>query len=124
MPISAPKPCSYPGCNVLVRGQSRCALHAKKDRLEFEKRRGSAASRGYDRHWKKARDKFLSEEENCYCVGPDHLGKGVLATVVDHIIPHKNDRRLFWDKRNWQPLCKSCHDKKTAREDGGFGRRK
>lgn len=28
----------------------------------------------------------------------------------------------MWDSANWQPLCKHCHDAKTAREDGGFGR--
>lgn len=28
----------------------------------------------------------------------------------------------MWDECNWQPLCKPCHDSKTAREDGGFGR--
>jgi 5-methylcytosine-specific restriction protein A len=28
---------------------------------------------------------------------------------------------LFWDQSNWQPLCHTCHSKKTAREDGGFG---
>jgi 5-methylcytosine-specific restriction protein A len=41
--------------------------------------------------------------------------------VVDHIIPHKGDKDLFWDSNNWQPLCKTCHDEKTAREDGAFG---
>jgi 5-methylcytosine-specific restriction protein A len=45
----------------------------------------------------------------------------VPAIVVDHIIPHKGNYKLFWDKSNWQSLCKSCHDKKTAREDGAFG---
>ncbi|WP_371263772.1 HNH endonuclease signature motif containing protein [Paenibacillus sp. UNC496MF] len=43
------------------------------------------------------------------------------ATIVDHIRPHKGDKALFWDRNNWQPLCKSCHDTKTVREDGGFG---
>lgn len=29
---------------------------------------------------------------------------------------------LFWDKvNNWMGLCKPCHSKKTATEDGGFG---
>jgi 5-methylcytosine-specific restriction protein A len=32
--------------------------------------------------------------------------------------------RLFWDKQNWQAMAKSCHDRKTARHDGGFGRAK
>ena len=37
------------------------------------------------------------------------------AEVVDHVIPHKGDVVLFWDSRNWQSLCKACHDAKTAR---------
>ena len=37
--------------------------------------------------------------------------------ALDHIIPHRGDRRLFWDRNNWQALCKSCHDSKTMTED-------
>jgi 5-methylcytosine-specific restriction protein A len=48
-------------------------------------------------------------------------GRLTPATVVDHITPHKGNRELFWDESNWQALCKSCHDRKTAKEDGGFG---
>ncbi|BAU28970.1 HNH endonuclease [Aneurinibacillus soli] len=48
-------------------------------------------------------------------------GNTVVAEVVDHIIPHKGDHVLFWDEKNWQPLCKRHHDSKTAKEDGGFG---
>jgi hypothetical protein len=32
------------------------------------------------------------------------------ATVVDHIIPHRGDQELFWDRSNWQPLCAPHHD--------------
>jgi len=39
------------------------------------------------------------------------------ATVVDHIIPHRGDEKLFWDRDNWQALCKRCHDQKTWTED-------
>ncbi|MCB4811684.1 HNH endonuclease [Methylovorus menthalis] len=42
------------------------------------------------------------------------------ATVVDHIKPHRGDMALFWDRNNWQAMAKECHDRKTAREDGGF----
>ena len=28
------------------------------------------------------------------------------AAVVDHVIPHLDDKALFWDRNNWQPLCK------------------
>lgn len=31
---------------------------------------------------------------------------------------------LFWDRTNWQGLCKQCHSRKTAAEDGGFGNAK
>ena len=48
----------------------------------------------------------------------DKLGFSVIReTVVDHIVPHRGDQKLFWDKSNWQPLCKACHDRKTWRED-------
>ena len=39
------------------------------------------------------------------------------ATVVDHIVPHRGDPKLFWDPDNWQTLCKRCHDKKTGEFD-------
>ena len=39
------------------------------------------------------------------------------AAVVDHIIPHRGDEKMFWDEANWQALCKRCHDKKTMTED-------
>jgi 5-methylcytosine-specific restriction protein A len=43
------------------------------------------------------------------------------ANVVDHIKPHQGDEELFWDRNNWQAMNKICHDKKTVKEDGGFG---
>jgi 5-methylcytosine-specific restriction protein A len=34
--------------------------------------------------------------------------------VVDHVAPHRGDEMLFWDReRNWQALCRACHDAKT-----------
>ena len=50
------------------------------------------------------------------CQDPDHLHPGVVtpAAVVDHVLPHRGDWSLFWDESNWQPLCKPCHDAKTA----------
>jgi 5-methylcytosine-specific restriction protein A len=45
----------------------------------------------------------------------------VVATDLDHIIPHKGDKDAFWVRSNWQGLCRSCHSRKTAAEDGGWG---
>ncbi len=39
------------------------------------------------------------------------------ATVVDYMVPHRGDKALFWDRSNWQALCKRCHDRKTMHED-------
>lgn len=33
-----------------------------------------------------------------------------MATVVDHIKPHRGNQKLFWDKENWQSLCTKCHN--------------
>jgi 5-methylcytosine-specific restriction protein A len=56
------------------------------------------------------------------CVKCLEEGKITIATVVDHIIPHKGDMVLFWQVENHQALCKRCHAIKTAKEDGGFGK--
>lgn len=82
-------------------------------------RRPSASDRGYDWRWRKARDSYLAKHPLCVeCV---REGRTVAATVVDHIEPHKGDQVKFWDQGNWQSLCKTHHNVKTAREDGGFG---
>lgn len=47
-------------------------------------------------------------------------GKRTVALVVDHRIPHRGDRGLFWMPSNWQSLCKPHHDSvKQAEEKGG-----
>ncbi|WP_328517511.1 HNH endonuclease signature motif containing protein [Devosia rhodophyticola] len=42
---------------------------------------------------------------------------GQLANTVDHIIPHKGEDRLFWDKANWQALCAHHHNSAKQREE-------
>lgn len=74
--------------------------------------RPSAASRGYGRRWQKARVGFLSRHP--FCAECGRRSKKTLATVVDHVIPHRGDPKLFWDHDNWQPLCTRCHGQKTA----------
>ncbi|MBB4267611.1 HNH endonuclease [Roseospira visakhapatnamensis] len=64
--------------------------------------------------WKRARRAFLAEHPVCAVCGAP-------ATVVDHIVPHRGDLTVFWDRSRWQALCASCHGRKTAARDGGFG---
>ena len=75
----------------------------------------SAGSRGYGRAWQKASRQYLATHP--LCVKCMSVGRHTKATVVDHIKPHRGDSVLFWNRDNWQALCKRCHDQKTARED-------
>lgn len=110
--------CNKMGCTCLT-AERFCAKHRSEAR-SYDRYRGSASERGYDSRWQKARAGYLAVHPFCKrCLD---TGKHTAATVVDHIVPHKGDKELFWDKNNWQPLCKRCHDIKTATEDGGFGR--
>lgn len=79
----------------------------------------AALKRLYGYAWQKASKAFLAE--NPLCTTCSEAGKLVAAAEVDHIKPHRGNRTMFWDKSNWQPLCKPCHSRKTATEDGGFG---
>lgn len=90
------------------------------ERAERERERYTRHQRGYTNRWARASKLYLKEHPFC----ERHLERGISrsATVTDHRIPHRGDMRLFWDKDNWQALCKMCHDQKTASEDGGFGR--
>jgi len=74
----------------------------------MDERRGSSAERGYSYAWQKARAGFLRNHP--LCKAHDDKGEVVPATVVDHIVPHRGDRALFWDRRNWQPACRWHHD--------------
>lgn len=43
---------------------------------------------------------------------------GDQATVVDHIIDHNGDVKLFYDVANCRAACKPCHDARTGGEHG------
>lgn len=79
--------------------------------------RPSANDRGYTYQWHKERKKFLAENPWC----SECLKQGIYtpATEVDHVIPHKGNQELFWDRNNWDSKCKSCHSRKTRLEDMG-----
>jgi len=68
----------------------------------------TAAQRGYGGKWQREREAFL--QKHPLCVFHKQRGEIVAATVVDHKIPHRGDQKLFWDRKNWQSLCKPCHD--------------
>lgn len=112
MPHKPNAPCRHPGCPALVpHGQKYCETH----KLLHPEEVRSAASRGYGKTWQKASKRYL--EAHPLCAECQRQGVFTRATVVDHIVPHRSDRKLFWDESNWQPLCKRHHDVKTRNED-------
>lgn len=123
MPKAAPRPCNHPGCGKLVHNASYCEVHQKAKRKQADEQRGNSTQRGYGYRWQKTSQGFLKAHPLCQCEDCQEGAIRLLpAEVVDHKIPHKGDMNLFWDRDNWQAMSKPCHDKKTAREDGGFGR--
>jgi 5-methylcytosine-specific restriction enzyme A len=77
--------------------------------------RPTAAQRGYGAAWQRYRLWFLAQPEHVLCAEC----KREVATVVDHITPHKGDYELFHDPANHQALCIRCHNRKTARGQRG-----
>lgn len=132
MPKKAFTVCSSPRCNQLTHGymcdehqpihdKARADAKRKRDNDFDNNRRKYKGSTVYNHRWHKARTTYL--KSNQLCVKCKEDGQIEKANVVDHVVPHKRDQELFWSKSNWQALCVRCHNSKTAREDGGFGRR-
>lgn len=80
---------------------------AQPDAGQYERDRGSAASRGYDRRWQAAREAHLLANPLCaYC----ELEKRITAAaLVDHLYPHRRFRGVFWRVEWWVSSCVACH---------------
>ncbi|MEP9348554.1 HNH endonuclease signature motif containing protein [Xanthobacter sp. KR7-225] len=104
--MRAPRIC---GCGHRIVSGERCPCERKR-KAEADTRRPSARERGYSTKWDVERTAFLKAHPTCArCPSP--------ATVVDHKAPHRGDHKRFWDRSNWQPLCRPCHDRwKQSRE--------
>lgn len=122
MPYRLAIPCRKQGCPLLTSDESGyCEQHRKEAQRQQDKDRPSSSERGYNRRWQGASRRFLREHPLCAECASN--GKVVAAEVVDHIKAAKGNKELFWNESNWQSLCKECHDRKTASEDGAFGNR-
>lgn len=79
----------------------------------------TTAERGYGGRWQRAREEFLLEHPLCVKCQEESPPRTTPATVVDHRIPHQGDQSLFWDRKNWQPLCAHHHSSDKQREERG-----
>lgn len=71
----------------------------------------SSTQRGYGYKWQQFRAGHLKQHP--LCVHCEREGRLVLATDLDHVVPHRGDPDKFWSGP-FQGLCASCHSKKTA----------
>lgn len=78
-------------------------------------RRPNSSQRGYGYRWQRYARGFLSQFP--LCVHCERAGRTTAAAAVDHIqrVTGPTDP-LFWRRENHQPLCWSCHSRKTATE--------
>jgi len=91
----------------------------ERDRDHDRKRDPVVRALYRSKRWRTERMAFLRAHPLCSeCRRHDVIRP---ATVVDHIDPHRGDEAVFWDRTRWQALCASCHSRKTASQDGGFG---
>jgi len=111
-------------------GQRVDTLAPKLRRLEIDHdvlRRGTDARALYDKaRWRAkphglrwqclVRDLFTCQWPGCGRIEEDEA-----MLVADHVVPHRGDRRLFFDLGNLQTLCKSCHDTHKQRADRAQG---
>ena len=109
MPQSAPKPCSQPGCDVLVRdGTSRCGKHPR----EAWGKKPTATKRVTGRRLQAMRASLFTRHP--LCVECERQGRVTLATQRDHVIPLAEGG--LDDSSNEQGLCEPCHEVKSLAE--------
>ncbi|NLC02720.1 MAG: HNH endonuclease [Tissierellia bacterium] len=117
MPSKPLKPCKHPLCPNLTEGYY-CDEH--KD-MEYKPKQSKYKKLYSSTRWQQLRQYRLNTQPLCVeCLKHNRYTP---ATVVDHMKPHKGNEKLFYDLKNLQSMCKSCHDRKTAKEDGRWKRR-
>lgn len=90
---------------------------------EEDQRRGSARERGYTTAWDRASASRLTRHPLCEYCEAGAFGEPCItpATLTDHLIPHRGDQVIFWNRAHWVSSCKPCHDgpKQAVERVGG-----
>ena len=107
-------------CWVPLCGRINCTIHGERPAsVRPPDTRPSAARRGYGARWQRIRAAFLAAHPYCQDCGapsaiPDHIPSR--RTLVARGVPDPDTDQYLHAR------CQTCHNKKTNREDGGWGR--
>jgi 5-methylcytosine-specific restriction protein A len=119
MPYKPKKPCAYPGCRNLTDGRY-CEAHAKAEAKRYNREeRDPDSNKRYGRSWKQLRAAFLAAHPLCEMCSAE--GRLTPAEEVHHIKALKNGGTN--EAGNLMSLCKPCHSRITATENGGRQRK-
>ena len=125
------KQCAKPACSQRVEDVQHvyCRQHRLEANRQYDEQRGSSNSRGYGARWRRLRKLILNRDPLCRAMVPAPNTPTELeltlpcnkpSTDVDHIVPKRDGGRD--DPANLQGLCHECHSRKTALEDGRWGK--
>lgn len=101
--------------------QGQCPEFVQKGRCQPCQRhyeaqhKGRQGNKGSGSRWKRFRIAYLKRNPFCVKCGNE-------ATVIDHLNGQGRAGVDAFKEWNCQPMCATCHNRKTATEDGGFGR--
>lgn len=96
----------------------------KSKKLSFVKEREAFQRERKHQHlynswkWKKLRKSFITKYP--LCVQCKSHGLVTAGTVVDHVVRYKEGDDFF-NQNNWQTLCATHHNQKSAAESRGVG---
>ena len=109
--------CRTPGCRNLCKGGKCDACKAKGGAEQRRAPWREWSLKQYTSYaWKQARKAFLVKHPICECEECTANNIVQPAQVVDHIVPHRGNKELFWDPSNWRAMALTCHNRKAAKE--------
>ena len=103
MPSAARRPCTAPGCGVLVQGGSRCDKHPVQQWMHRK-----PVKRITGRKLQRIRAEVFTADPLCA------LCRNAAAVIVDHKVPLAEGGED--EPHNRQGLCDPCHDAKSKAE--------
>lgn len=113
------RPCNKQGCSQLTKDrycEQHITVKAENNRYYDKYHRSGRSKQFYhSAAWKRVRN-LIRIRDNGLCVECLNDKRITVGTIVDHIIPIKQNWNKRLDEDNLQLLCQSCHNKKTGTE--------